>query len=100
MEIDEIQNKIMKIAEKISEESGCKLEAELSWTHLMEEVGEIAREFFNKKARPEKFDEKNLKEEVCDVILESLVLAKLLNVDISEALNKKINKLNERHGFK
>ena len=99
MKIEETQDKIMKIAEKISKDTNCELDAEISFMHITEEVGEIAREFVNKKIRPEKFDIENLKEEVCDVILDSFVLAKLLNMDLSEELEKKINKLNVRNGL-
>ena len=89
----------MKIAEKISKNTNQELEAEISFMHMTEEVGEIAREFVNQKIRPEKFDKENMKEEVCDVILDSLVLAKLLDMDISKELNKKIEKLNKKNGL-
>jgi NTP pyrophosphatase (non-canonical NTP hydrolase) len=96
MEINEIQKKIFEYAKKRSGKKGYVLNEEICTIHLMEELGELSAQIFNKKARPEKFDEKNLKEEISDVILEALILSSLLNMDISKELNAKIDELNKR----
>jgi len=69
---------------------------------LTEELGELCDEVlsFNGDQRKEKLesrDESNLSHEFADVILTTLLLAKVMNVDISEALEKKIEKLNARY---
>ncbi len=90
METEEIQNKIVEVAEKRAKQKGYKINKEISTIQLMEELGEIASQLFSEKARKEKFSEENLKEEICNIILESSILAKILNVNLSEELNKKI----------
>lgn len=99
MDIQEIQEKIVKFAKQRAEQGKFTLDEELSLIHLIEELGEVSRQIFNKKARPEKFNQNNLKEEVCDVILESFILANLLNIDLSKELNIKIEELNKRFNF-
>ena len=96
MDIKEIQNKVFDVAIKRSKLRNFNLDEEICLIHLMEEVGELASQIYNKKARPDKFDKDNLDEEICDVILESLILAKLLNVDLDRKLNEKIDIINER----
>lgn len=96
MEINEIQERISEFGRKRAETKGYELNEEICAIHLMEELGELSAQIFNKKARHEKFNEKNLKEEVCDVILESMILAKKLNIDLSKELNSKIDELNKR----
>ncbi|MEM4230831.1 MAG: MazG nucleotide pyrophosphohydrolase domain-containing protein [Candidatus Pacearchaeota archaeon] len=95
-DINEIQKRIAEFAEKRAKIKNFELNEEISLIHIMEELGELSSQIFNKKARPEKFNYKNLKEEVCDVILESMILSKLLNIDLSKELNNKIEELNKR----
>ncbi len=45
------------------------------------------------------FDNDNLKEEIVDVILETLILAHSCNVDLDKEITKKIDGLFKRHGF-
>ncbi len=96
MEIKELQKRVLEVEKKWAAKKGFEFTEEISIIHLMEEVGEIARQLFNKKARPEYFNKENLKEEVIDVILVSLCLADKLDINLSEELINKINKLNKR----
>ena len=100
MEIKEIQDKIMDFAQKRAKDKGFELTPELSYIHLTEELGEVARILSDKKIRPDKFNPEDFKEEIADVILESLILAKLCNIDIDKAMQDKINTLLKRHGYK
>ena len=63
---------------------------------MQEELGELSQQMFYKKAKPERYNEDNLKEELIDVILTTLCLADRFNVILSEEINKKLEKLNER----
>jgi len=96
MEIEEISNKITELARKRAESKGYELNEEICLIHIMEELGELSAELFSKKARPDKFDEENLKVEICDLILESLTLAKIKNIDLSKKLNEKIKEIASR----
>lgn len=69
---------------------------------LTEELGELCNEVlaFNGDQRKEKLDnhdKNNLPNEFADVIITTLLLAKSMNVDIEEALIKKVEKINKRY---
>lgn len=66
--------------------------------HLVEEVGELARELHHEK-NPwrAKFDKDKFSEELIDVLLQVLTLAQDYNVDIEDTFNRKMKKLRERY---
>ncbi len=69
---------------------------------LSEEVGELCDEVlsFNAMQRKDKqkdYDGKNLPNEIADVLIVTLLLAKAMNVDIEKALENKIEKINKRY---
>jgi len=99
MDIKEIQDRVIKFARKRAEAKKFEFTPELSYIHLTEEIGEIARQLSNKQIRPELFDEENLKEEVVDVILESLILAYICKVDLDKDIKEKLDKLFSKHDF-
>ncbi len=64
---------------------------------LSEEVGELSQEVLShvslqKKAKLDKYKKENLEEEVADVIITTLILARAVDVDVNKALEKKIEK--------
>ncbi|MGB8780631.1 MAG: MazG nucleotide pyrophosphohydrolase domain-containing protein [Candidatus Bathyarchaeia archaeon] len=68
---------------------------------LGEEFGELCEEVlaYNSLQRRQKLDnhdKKSLREEFADVIITALLLAKSMNVNIEMALEKKMQKLNQR----
>jgi NTP pyrophosphatase (non-canonical NTP hydrolase) len=99
MEIKEAQENIFEFAKKRAAAKGFDLTSELSYIHLTEELGEVARQLSNKKMRPEKYDEANLREEIVDVILEALILAKTCDVDVGKEITLKREALKKRFGF-
>ncbi len=99
MDIKDIQDRVIKFAQKRAEAKKFKFSPELSYIHLTEEIGEIARQLSNKQIRPELYNEENLKEEIVDVILESLILAYICKVDLDKDIKKKIDELFRKHGF-
>ncbi len=100
MELQEVQKRIMKFVHKRVKAANIKPTAELSYIHLTEEVGEVARELSNKKLRPNLYNEDNLKEEIVDVLLETLILADLCKVDLDKEIARKIDALYKKHNFK
>ncbi|MEX0920523.1 MAG: MazG nucleotide pyrophosphohydrolase domain-containing protein [Candidatus Pacearchaeota archaeon] len=99
MDIKEIEKQIVDFARKRASAKKFDLTSELSYIHLTEELGEVARQLSNKKIRPEKFDEDNLKEEIVDVILEAIILANSCNLDLDKEINQKIEALYKKHNF-
>jgi NTP pyrophosphatase (non-canonical NTP hydrolase) len=68
---------------------------------LGEEFGELCEEVlaYNSLQRRQKLDnhdEESLQEEFADVIITALLLAKSMNINIETALEKKMQKLNQR----
>ena len=66
---------------------------------MIEETGEIARQLFNQEARPDLYNEENIKEEICDVILESIVLASFYDMNLGEELKRKLDKLYKEYKY-
>jgi len=69
---------------------------------LSEELGELCDEVlsFNVMQRQDKLakhDANNLSEEFADVIITTLLLAEVMNVDIEKALKHKMQKINKRY---
>ena len=69
---------------------------------LSEELGELCDEVlsFNAIQRKDKLENhngENLSEEFADVLITTLLLAKSMDVDIEEALKRKIAKINKRY---
>ncbi|MCK5042910.1 MAG: hypothetical protein KAJ20_00855 [Candidatus Aenigmarchaeota archaeon] len=69
---------------------------------LNEEMGELCEavlSYFNSQ-RKEKlvgFDKSDLDDEFADVIITTLLLAKVMDVDVGKALEKKVDKINGRY---
>ena len=100
MDILEAQRRIVAWVERRDAAvGGFKSTPETSFIHLTEELGEVARQLTNRRVRQDRYDEANLKEEVVDVILESLILAALLDVDLDSQIDSKIATLFQRYGF-
>ena len=90
------QKKYSEIVKKIDKKYNIQRDAYLSFTQLMEEIGELANEINKPKLRNKAVDKENLGGEFADVILQISALADLLDVDIEEAVEKKIKILKER----
>jgi NTP pyrophosphatase (non-canonical NTP hydrolase) len=70
--------------------------ADLAFFHLSEEIGEIARQMVDKNLPMKEYEESNLKEKIVQALLDLLVLSEALKVDLSEALNRKIDEMTKR----
>lgn len=92
-----------RLIERFGKNSSTQQERILARTvKLTEELGELCNEVLasNNDQRQEKLDKHdkdNLPIEFADVIITTLLLAKSMNVDIKEALIKKIEKINKRY---
>ena len=93
MDIVEVGKKVYRFQKERVIELGVELTPELVFLHLSEEIGEIARQLVNKNLSMREYEESNLKEEIAQTILDMLVLSQLFNIDLPEALNKKMNEM-------
>lgn len=74
-----------------------KRDASLTFIQLLEEVGELAKEINKPVLRNSEMDRENLKGEFADVFLQFITLAELLDVDLKESLDGKVEILKKRH---
>ena len=90
MNILDIQKSVVKLVENEHKVREIKLSPEIIHMHLASELADVASVLENKDLRPDLYDEKNLREEVVDVVLVSLVLAHFCNVDIEKEISNKL----------
>ena len=98
MEINEFQDKAWAIIEEYNKKNKGAHKPKLMFFHLVEEVGELARQLYNEQDNWRKdFDKENFDEELIDILFFILIISKDYNVNIEETFNKKIDKL--KHKF-
>ncbi len=96
METKEFQEKCANIVEQIDIKFDVKRDPQLSFTQLVEEIGELGKDINLKRLRGKDPEMENLSGEFADVFLQLSMLAKMYNVDLEEAVNNKLKKLKER----
>lgn len=64
--------------------------------HLVEEIGEIARQVTSEYHRPEKFNKDNLGTELADTMMFIVLLSELYNIDISKEMQNSIKRVEEK----
>ena len=96
MDIEKVSKRIYRLQKKRVEDLGTKLTPELVFLHLSEEIGEIARQLVNKNLAMREYEESNIKEEITQATLDLLVLSEIHNIDLPEALIRKIEEMNKR----
>lgn len=67
--------------------------AQSAFVHLVEEIGEIARQLTNKEHRPEKYDPENLGAELADALMFLVLVAERSNIDLPVEMEKAIGRL-------
>jgi len=95
-DITEVSKRVFLFQKERIMEMGVKLTPELVFFHLSEEIGEIARQLANKNLPMREYEESNLKEEIVQAILDLFVLSEVFNIDLTEALNRKIDEMAKR----
>jgi NTP pyrophosphatase (non-canonical NTP hydrolase) len=96
MDIAEVGKRVFRFQKERVAELGVELTPELVFIHLSEEIDEIARQLVNKNLPMREYEESNLKEEVAQAILDLPVLSEVFNIDLSEALDRKIDEMARR----
>ena len=104
MELKELLEFVDWESDRIEGLHGAKTDRERKlWaaTKVSEELGELNSEVLaslglQRPHKVEKYTHEHLSEEVIDVILTALLLAKTFEVDVEDALEKKMRKLEQR----
>lgn len=88
MEVKEFQQKLVEFAKRWDEKRNNVPIEESTFIHLVEEVGEMAREYVSKRQRKEKYSDKKVNNAIADIIMQVVKLAHLRNLDIEELVLK------------
>ena len=98
MEIKEMQEEAWKVIKEYNKKHGLEHKKETVFLHLIEEIGELARELAKETNdwRKEGFSKEKVEEELVDVLAQILYFAKDQEIDIEEAFKSKILKLRKR----
>jgi NTP pyrophosphatase (non-canonical NTP hydrolase) len=99
METSELQNEANKIIESVDKKLNANHNEENTIIHLLEELGEVARQINNKNIRKIAQDRQNIEEELADVQMFIMRLATINNINIENAIINKIKKLKERYNL-
>jgi NTP pyrophosphatase (non-canonical NTP hydrolase) len=96
MEVKKLQRKIEKFWEEVDRLKKKKYTPEMAFIHLVEELGELAREFVNKERRPEKYSKENLIDAIGDILIFAFLLASLYKLDVEKLLLKVLKESKNR----
>lgn len=96
MDIDKLQNRVVKIFMKNAKRDKIKITDDYLVLKLTEELGEFVQAYLmhQKRCRPEKFttqqkSKKLLSKELADVVCLIFAISRKLNINLEEALVKK-----------
>ena len=96
MEVDQFQKEIVKFMELWAKKQGSRPSEQSTFNHLIEEVGELAREFVNRDIRKDKFSDAEFDNAIGDIFVHLVVLAELRNIKIEELIMGIIEKDKQR----
>lgn len=95
MEVKDFQRLLAKHARKWDKKRGGTPAKEESFIHLVEEVGELATQYFSEKRRPDKYSSAEVENALADILLQVVRLAEYHNLDLEEIVKKMIKEEQE-----
>ena len=97
MDIKQFQKEILEVFSQMDKMPNRREHTKQSaLIHLMEEIGEIARQVTSEYHRPEKFDKENLGTELADTLMFIVLLAELYDVDLSKEMQESISRVKRK----
>ena len=99
MELKEFQRDAVELIKKIDDKHRGKHDSDTTIIHIVEEIGEVARQLYNEKIGRDKLNKENIAEEISDCMLLLTQLAHNFNIDIENAIKLKMKKLKKRHNL-
>jgi len=86
MEVKEFQKKIVKFVNAWDKKRSSQPNEQLVFNHIVEEIGELAREYVNKESRKDKFSDKELNNAIGDSLMQLIKLANLRGLDVEKLI--------------
>jgi len=97
MDIKQFQKEILEVFSQMDKMPNRREHTKQSaLIHLMEEIGEIARQVTSEYHRPEKFSKENLGTELADTLMFIVLLAQFYDVDISKEMEESISRVKKK----
>ena len=91
MQVKELQAKIAGLMDAWDKKRNTSPNEQLTFNHLVEEIGELAGEYVNKEHRKDKFSKQELENAIGDAFIQIVRLAHLRGLDIEEVVTKIID---------
>ncbi len=88
MEVKAFQGKIVAFADAWDRKRGVAAEEQVTFTHLVEEIGELAREYVSKETRKDRYSEAELENAIGDALMQLVRLADIRGLDIETVVGK------------
>jgi len=88
MEVKDFQNKIIEFISDWDKKRGVKQNKQSAFIHLIEEIGELAREYVNIESRKNRYSKKELENAIADVFMWVVKLANIHGIDIEKVVLK------------
>jgi NTP pyrophosphatase (non-canonical NTP hydrolase) len=99
MQTQELQKECSDLVRTLDDRFGIERDPQLSFTQLIEEVGELAKDINLPRLRNKEIDAGNLSGEFADVFIQLCALAQLHGIDIEKATAEKMAIIRNRHGL-
>ncbi len=99
MEIKELQEKAEEIITALETKKDFNYNKEFVFIHLVEEVGEVARQILNPNIKRDGLNVKKLEEELADIFLLAARLANKYNIDLDSCIKNKIQEFKDRNNL-
>jgi NTP pyrophosphatase (non-canonical NTP hydrolase) len=91
VQVKELQSRVTEFTNKWYEKRDYEPDQLFTLVHLLEEFGELAREYVSFKIRPEKYDVSKLENGIADMFLQLIGLASQRNLDVEELILRTID---------
>ncbi len=86
MEVDKFQEEIAKFIKMWEKKQGFPHSEQTTFNHIVEEVGELAREFVSRDIRKDKFSDEEFDNAIGDSLIHLIALAELRGIKIEKLI--------------
>jgi len=97
METKDFHKKIIEFMKKWDEKRGVAPSEQETFNHLIEEIGELAREIVNRESRKDKYSNDKLNNAIADSMMQLIKLADLRKIDLEKEIIKVIDEETKKY---
>ncbi|MFA5355121.1 MAG: MazG nucleotide pyrophosphohydrolase domain-containing protein [Candidatus Paceibacterota bacterium] len=88
MTVKEFQSKIIEFLSKWDKKRKNTPDIQKTFNHLIEEIGELSRQYVNKGTGRGKYDEKEVENAIGDIFIQLVMLANLHGLDVEKIVSR------------